>query len=209
MQKIYYGGRIMTMLGENDYVDAILVNDGKIIATGVREVVLDKVSEDTEYEEIDLNGQTLMPAFIDPHSHVSMVAQTAFMANLADCKNFEDIQEALIKYKEEKNLSDTAPIIGFGYDHNFLTEESHPTRKLLDKVSETNPIFILHTSAHMGSVNSATLSLAGITGNTEDPHGGVIGREKDGKEPNGYLEESAMGLVQGLIFSNLEMDFNE
>lgn len=209
MQKIYYGGRIMTMLDENDYVDAILVNDGKIIATGTREVVLDKVNEDTEYEEIDLNGQTLMPAFIDPHSHVSMVAQTAFMANLADCKTFEDIQETLIKYKETKNLSKTAPIIGFGYDHNFLAEESHPTKKLLDNVSETNPIFILHTSAHMGSVNSATLSLAEITENTEDPHGGVIGREKDGKEPNGYLEESAMGLVQRLIFSNLEMDFNE
>src|SRR5699024_4954058 len=162
-----------------------------------------------EFEKVNLKGKTLMPAFIDPHSHISVVAQTAFMADLSETKDFEDIQNVLKEYIKDKNLSEKDSLIGFGYDHNFLTEEAHPTKEVLDEVSETNPIFILHASAHMGVVNSAALELAKINEQTKDPAGGVVGREEDGSEPNGYLEEAAMDLIQGPVFANIEMDFNE
>lgn len=208
MQKMYYGGTILTMLDDDRYVEAMLVDDGKIVKTGFEKDLLNEI-EDKDIEKVNLQGQTVMPSFIDPHSHVSMVAQTAFMANLSGCKNLTDIKNTLIDYKEENKLSESDPIIGFGYDHNFLEEKEHPTKTLLNEVSETNPIFILHTSAHMGSVNDATLKLAGINEQTEDPAGGTLGREADGKEPNGYLEEAAMGLVQGPVFERVEMNFNE
>jgi hypothetical protein len=209
MQQMYYGGNIITMRGENDYVEAILVEDGQIIETGLKNELSDEVQNEKEVEKINLKGKTMMPSFIDPHSHVSMVAQTAFMADLSDCSNFEDIVATLTAYKNEKNLAAEEPIIGFGYDHNFLEEYAHPTKDVLDKVSETNPIFIMHTNAHMGSVNSVALALAGIDESTEDPEGGLLGREQDGQEPNGYLEESGLNLVRDTIFDNVEMNFNE
>lgn len=209
MRQMYYGGDIITMLGEEDYVEAVLVDDGRIIETGSEEEVLELAGKEGEFEKINLNGKTLMPAFIDPHSHISVVAQTAFMADLSETKDFEDIQNVLKKYIKDKNLSEKDSLIGFGYDHNFLTEEAHPTKEVLDEVSETNPIFILHASAHMGVVNSAALELAEINEQTKDPAGGVVGREEDGSEPNGYLEEAAMDLIQGPVFANIKMDFNE
>lgn len=209
MQQMYYGGDMITMLGEEDYVEAVLVNDGKIIGTGSDEEVLELAEKEGEFEKVNLKGKTLMPAFIDPHSHISIVAQTAFMADLSEAKDFKDIQNVLKKYIKDKNLSKKDSLIGFGYDHNFLTEEAHPTKEILDEVSETNPIFILHASAHMGVVNSAALELAEIDEQTKDPVGGVVGREEDGSEPNGYLEEGAMDLIQGPIFANIEMDFDE
>lgn len=209
MPQMYYGGDIITMLGEEDYVEAVLVDNGKIIETGSEEEVLELAGREGEFEKVNLNGKTLMPAFIDPHSHISVVAQTAFMADLSETKDFEDIQNVLKKYIKDKNLSEKDSLIGFGYDHNFLTEEAHPTKEVLDEVSETNPIFILHASAHMGVVNSAALELAEIDEQTKDPAGGVVGREEDSSEPNGYLEEAAMDLIQGPVFANIEMDFNE
>src|SRR5690625_1772937 len=130
MQKIYCGGQILTMLNENKYVEAILISDGKIIGIGSEEEIFNIVENREYVDKINLNGQTLMPSFIDPHSHVSMVAQTAFMANLSECKSFIDIKNTLIEYKKKNSLGETDPIIGFGYDHNFLTEEAHPTKDI-------------------------------------------------------------------------------
>jgi len=207
MQKIFYGGNILTMTGEQNSVEAVLVEDGKIVKTGAEEAVFE--AADASVEKMDLKGQTLMPSFIDPHSHVSMVAQTSYMADLSECTSFSEIKQTLIDYKKDLDLSDTDPIIGFGYDHNFLEEKDHPRKPLLNKVSETNPIFLLHISAHMGSVNEATLQLAGVDSQTKDPDGGRLGRTDDGLEPNGYLEEAAMGLVQEAVFAQVDMDFNE
>jgi len=207
MQKIFYGGNILTMVDENDTAEAVLVEDGKIVKIGTKTELLKAANEDVK--KVDLRGQTLMPSFIDPHSHVSMVAQTSFMANLFDCTSFEEIKQTLIAYKEDNALSDTDPLIGFGYDHNFLEEKDHPTKALLNQVSKTNPIFILHTSAHMGSANDAALQLADVDAETKDPDGGRLGREVDGREPNGYLEEAAMGLVLTTVFAEVEMNFNE
>jgi len=209
MEKLFYGGDIITMTDENQFTEAVLVNNGKIVQTGTEKELLNKVENQGNVEKIHLQGKTLMPSFIDPHSHISMVAQTSFMANLSECKNFDDIKRALNDCKKDNNLTDKEPIIGFGYDHNFLAEEKHPTKMVLNQVSETNPIFIIHTSAHMGCVNDASLTLAGVSEETKGPDGGVIGREEDGVEPNGYLEEGAMNLVQDPVFANVELDFDQ
>lgn len=43
----------------------------------------------------------------------------------------------------------------------------------------------------MGVMNSKALELCGITKDTPNPAGGLIGREKDSQIPSGYLEEQA------------------
>src|SRR5699024_4970647 len=94
----------------------------------------------------------------------------------------------------------------FGYDHNFLKEESHPTKEVLNQVSTEHPIFISHVSGHVGCANDAALEMAGIDANTPDKEGGVIGRIKGTDEPNGYLEEGSMTAIQILIFTIIELD---
>ena len=97
--------------------------------------------------------------------------------------------------------------MGYGYDHNFLDEQQHPTKEVLDRVSDTIPVCILHTSGHMCVANSVLLRECGITADTPDPEGGKFGREEDGT-PNGYIEEvPAMVKVLIPVFSRVKADF--
>ncbi len=205
MQKLYYGGDIITMREEGDAPEALLAADGKIVYVG--ELAEARKRCLPEAEEIDLKGRTLMPSFIDPHSHISMLAQYTDFANLGKCTSFEELVRILSAYKEEKHMGEGDVLVGYGYDHNFLDEQEHPTKAVLDRVSDTIPICILHTSGHMCVANSALLRECGITADTADPEGGKFGRLENG-EPNGYIEEvPAMVKVLIPVFSRVKADF--
>lgn len=144
-----------------------------------------------ETQKIDLQGKTLLPAFIDSHSHITALAQVLGLVNLSKCTNFEEIRKAITNYKEEKKIQEGEWIIGFGYNHNFLKERKHPTKIELDKITINNPILITHTSGHMGATNSLGLERIGINKSTLDPEGGFYERIEGSREPNGYMEENA------------------
>ena len=194
------------MENQKEEPEAILVNsiNGKIEAVGTLEQV-EAVSGACVYKE-NLCGKCLMPAFIDAHSHISMNAQMALCADLSTCKTFDDIIKKLKDYIDSKKIKKAQAVIGFGYDHNFLLEQEHPNRHVLDEASRDIPIMILHISGHLACVNSITLELAGITKDTPNPPGGLIGRGADGKEPNGYLEETGIPIVQEVVQSRLMID---
>jgi hypothetical protein len=78
----------------------------------------------------------------------------------------------------------------------------------LDVVSKDLPIYIIHPSGHLGVCNSKALQLCNITAATENPKGGVIRREADGRTPNGVLEETAHFLVLAKLFDQPK-DFME
>ena len=207
MKKLYYNGDIITMEGENDYVEAILTSD-KIIekAGSLQEIISYSNKQNYSNKKIDLNGKTMLPSFIDAHSHISMVAQTSWMADLKECKNFSEILKVMNKYKKSNNFSKNDLIVGFGYDHNFLKENEHPKKDLLNKISINNPVFIIHTSVHMAVANDKGLKWAGIDEDTPDSQGGKIGRIKESREPNGYLEEDPFMKIRPKIFQNPKFD---
>lgn len=205
MQKLYYGGDIVTMREETDTPEAVLVTDGKISYVG--ELAEARRQCLPGAEEIDLEGKTLMPSFIDPHSHIAMLAQYTDFANLGKCTSFKDLAVTLSDWLKEKRLAEGEVLVGYGYDHNFLDEQQHPTKEVLDRVSDTIPVCILHTSGHMCVANSVLLRECGITADTPDPEGGKFGREEDGT-PNGYIEEvPAMVKVLIPVFSRVKADF--
>ena len=205
MQKLYYGGDIVTMREETDTPEAVLVTDGKISYVG--ELAEARRQCLPGAEEINLKGKTLMPSFIDPHSHIAMLAQYTDFANLGKCTSFKDLAVTLSDWLKEKRLAEGEVLVGYGYDHNFLDEQQHPTKEVLDRVSDTIPVCILHTSGHMCVANSVLLRECGITADTPDPEGGKFGREEDGT-PNGYIEEvPAMVKVLIPVFSRVKADF--
>lgn len=185
MQRLYYGGDIITMRAETDAPEALLVSDGKIAYVG--ELLEARKRCLPGAEEIDLGGRTLMPSFIDAHSHIAMLAQYTDFVNLGKCESFDDLVETLTAWKEEKGLGAGDILVGYGYDHNFLKEQAHPTRAVLDRVSDVMPVCVLHTSGHMCAANSVLLRDCGIAADTPDPEGGKFGREADGT-PDGYVE---------------------
>lgn len=190
MKTLYYGGPIITM-EKRIYAEAVLVEDGKILAVGNKNELL-SCGEMLRY---DLQGRTMLPAFLDAHSHLVSVGRTLSMVDLSGTCSIAEIQDRIRQYMK-KDGKQTC-IYGFGYDHNELFEHRHPVREELDAVADTMPMIITHASGHMGVVNSAALKMLGITEETADPEGGRIGRE--GKQPNGYLEEAAFMQVVGKL----------
>ncbi|MEC5425828.1 amidohydrolase [Virgibacillus sp. C22-A2] len=185
---LFYGGSILTM-GEKGDVEAVAVKDGKIIRTGSIDACRTALGSD-EVQEINMNGKCLLPGFIDPHVHLMMLGMCNTWIDISypKVKSIDDLVNELSIHTDK--LRDGAIIRGFGFDQRNLKEKRYPTADDLDRVSTEYPIQIMHVSGHSNIVNHYLLNDLGIDVNTEDPEGGVIGRDETGK-PNGQLFDSA------------------
>lgn len=195
-QSLYYGGTIITM-EDTLYAEAVIVEDGRIKYAGSEKEAFEQIRPDCEC--INLEGRTLLPGFIDGHSHITALANTLGLVPLNDAKSFKEIAERIKAFKEKRHIKPGQWIMGFGYDHNFLEEKRHPDKSVLDSAADGNPVMISHASGHMGVINSLGLSELGITENTPDPQGGKIGRLSGSMQPDGYLEENAFTGVSAKI----------
>lgn len=194
---IYTGGNIVTVNELQPTAEAVAVKRGRIVAVGYRDEVMKLKGSRTQ--QVDLQGSTLLPGFIDPHGHVYNTGIQAISANLLPRPDgtVNDIPELQARLKEWAAQNDTLVkkygwIVGFGYDDGQLKEHRHPTRDDLDKVSRELPIVLIHQSGHLGTMNSKALELAGISASSKDVQGGVIRRRAGTQEPDGVLEEAAL-----------------
>ena len=208
MKKLFYNGDIITMENDTENIEAVFVENGIIKKVG-SEKELNHLKENSEVEQFDLKGKTLIPSFIDPHGHLAMMGPFATMVDLSMCESFDDLIAALKGFIKENNIKKGEKVVGSGYDHNFLKEGIHPTKEILNQVSMDHPVFISHASVHMGCVNDAGLKLAGIDENTPDVEGGLIGRIEGSSEPNGYLEEEGWMAAQRIIFNYTQEELLE
>ena len=190
---IYHGGDIVTIDEKQPTAEAVAVRGGKIVAVGKKDEVLKLQGDNTKL--IDLGGKCLLPGFVDGHGHCFATGLQAASANLLappdyTVKDIPGILAELKKFATTSTAKKYGVIIGFGYDDAQLKEQRHPTRHDLDTVSKDVPIYVIHQSGHLGAANTKGLEIAGITAETKNPVGGVIRREKDGKTPDGVLEET-------------------
>ncbi|MGY6626257.1 amidohydrolase [Acinetobacter johnsonii] len=195
---LVYGGPILTMQGmQPSYVDAMLIQDGKIRYTGTLSEA-EKLAP--QAKRLNLNNKTVIPGIIDAHSHLNSVGMQQTVANLYPPPDGKVVSIATL-IQEMKAWAKQNPtfvqatsgwIIGNGYDDAQLQEKTHPTATDLDQISTTQPVLILHQSGHLASVNHKALELLGINEKSRNPSGGVIRRVVGTNIPNGVLEESVV-----------------
>ena len=204
---IYRDGNIITINDAQPSAQAIAIKDGLILAVGSDAEVLKYKNPETVV--VELKGNTLVPGFVDAHSHFAGVGTQAIVANLlpapdGSVNTIADLQMAMRNYIDSSAIVKNYNVaIGFNYDDSQLVEKRHPTRHDLDAVSTSIPIVIMHQSGHLGVYNTKALDLMGISADTEDPSGGIIEREADGKTPNGVMQENA----HFMIFFKMIPDF--
>jgi hypothetical protein len=192
---IYFGGDIITMVGETaQYTESVTVKDGKIRFVGKYKDAIKRAGEG--YQTINLEGKTLMPSFIDPHSHFINSLGMSSQANcspspVGEANNVSGIIKALKNLKVDKNIPDGELIMGYGYDDTVMPDGKLLNRDDLDKAFPNNPVMVLHVSLHGAVLNSESLSKFGISDKTETPPGGVIVRKPGTKEPYGLIMETA------------------
>ena len=140
----------------------------------------------------DLRGRTMLPGFIDGHSHfVSAGLMAATQLDLSSppvggVKNIAEIK-GLIRAKAAETPKGEW-ILGFGYDDTGLEDKRHPLASDIDEVAPEHPVLLRHVSGHLSACNGLALAKANSTKDTPDPVGGVIRRDEHGN-PNGVLEE--------------------
>jgi hypothetical protein len=193
-ERIIRGGPIVTVNPAQPAAAAVAIAGGKIVAVGTEAEVMAWKGPGTVVT--DLGGKTLVPGFVDGHSHFWSLVDVQTQALCASppagtCRSVADVIASLKKIQERRRLGPGKFVIGFGYDPELLAEKRPPTRQELDAAFPDNPVLLVHVSGHGAMLNSKALATYGITAATPTPPGGVIGREAGSQEPNGLLFETA------------------
>lgn len=198
---VYVGGTVVTMDPAGRTVEAVAVRGDRILMTGSRAEVEALVGRRTRV--VDLAGRTLVPGFYAPHDHFPDAGRVALYQvdlnspPMGTVERIDDLVRLLAA--KAKTLPEGTWILGRGYDDTLLEEKRHPTRHDLDRVSTTHPIWIIHTSGHLGVANSLALRMAGVDAATPQPGNGVIRKDPRTGEPTGVFEEGASALVTRLL----------
>ena len=193
---LYHNGTILSMDAQDTTPEAVLTQGETIAAVGSEATLRAQMPQDTKV--VDLQGQTMIPAFIDPHGHFPDSGFIElFRVNLAapPIGTCTDIKTALQRLRDKAQSTPSGEwIMGVCFDNTAIAEARMPTRAELDSVSRDHPIWVIHASGHNGVANSLALDLQGITETTPDPIGGRYGRDPATGELTGLIEGiSAMG----------------
>lgn len=79
---IFFGGDIVTVNDRGPSAEAVAVADGKIIGVGPREKIEARF-KGAGTSLIDLAGRTMIPGFVDAHSHIAQYEMTWGTPNLS------------------------------------------------------------------------------------------------------------------------------
>lgn len=196
---VFLGDHIVPMTGIEDRVGALAVTGETIVWSGARDAAAPWIGSDTRV--VELGERALLPGFIDAHGHLTYQAAVLDLANVAappvgPVTDIAALQRTLADHMRTRPPAPGGWIIGNGYDDSLLAEQRHPDRRDLDAVTTEQPVAVIHVSGHLAAVNSLALAAIGYDAETADPGGGHIRRFPRSREPNGVLEESAIGPVR-------------
>ncbi|MFK8049127.1 MAG: amidohydrolase [Halioglobus sp.] len=191
---IISGGPIVTMDSANPDAEAVAIKDGKIIAVGSRKKI--NTYRGANSEQLDLAGRTLIPGFIDGHSHFSQAISAASWANVSgapvgDTSSIADIITEVQALKTRNEVSPGEWLVAYGYDADTLSDDRNINRDDLDTAFPDNPVVLIHVSFHGAVLNSQAFAAIGYDESTPTPEGGIIVRREDSNEPLGLIMETA------------------
>jgi len=174
----------------------VAVEGPRIAAVGPRAEIARRIGPATRV--VELGDRALLPGFVDAHGHLGLVMLLVEHLNVSSppvgpMESIDDVVAALRARITERPPAPGEFVVGYGYDDSLLAEGRHPDRDDLDRASPTQPIVLIHVSAHLVTANSAALAAIGYDATTPDPPGGVIRRRPGSREPSGVLEEAAAG----------------
>lgn len=188
---IFDNGVLLTQEPGLPVAEAMAVTGGKITAVGRSTDIRSMAGASTR--RVDLYGRTLIPGLIDAHAHIWKIGH--LLTTMVDLRRTRSVGEILaLLPAAQGRLGASAWLLGRGYNEANLAEGRAPTRAELDRAVSDRPVVLTRTCGHIYATNSVALARAGITRDTPDPAGGVIGRDATG-EPTGLLHETAMGLI--------------
>jgi len=174
-----------TLARPDETFEAVAVRDGRIVRVDSEYEVDFLVGTGTEV--VDGGGRTLLPGFIDAHTHLEQQGQYLVHADLSDAGTLDEAVETLAS-----DAADGEWLLGFGWDESDWPEGRYLTREDLDRVSEDRPVAALRVDMHTAALNSVALDRLREEMPAEDVR-------TEGGEPTGVVVEDAAGELWSVV----------
>jgi len=103
----------------------------------------------------DLGGKTMLPGFVDPHSHFINAPTLSQQVNVSPSPvgpgdTVSSIIAALKAYQDKAKIPDGGWILAWGYDDSMV-KGGTLTRRDLDAAFPNHKVMVTHVSLHGGS----------------------------------------------------------
>ncbi|SNS26942.1 amidohydrolase [Sphingopyxis indica] len=199
---LYRGGPIVTMDGDTPQtVEAVVTRGGRIAYVGSETGAEAAAGKDAAIHE--LHGATMLPGFIDAHSHFAVAMQMAggldlWDKSLAPVTDIAGLQRVIGDFIAREAIPPGGWVIVWQYDNENLAEKRHITRAELDAVAADRKIVVLHQSLHALVANSAALAAAKLSDASEPPPGGMMLRDDAGHLTGVLLERSTFLMLTAM-----------
>lgn len=193
---IYTGGPIVTMEPSMPRAEAIAVAGGRIIAVGSAAEV--ERTRGPSTRSIDLKGATLMPGFVEAHSHPLMSAM-AWGDPVVDVRAVHTPTYAAVLEKIKRRVKKATPgeaiwFLGLDPQLHAGMGKNRParfwTRSLLTMLSLSRPVISIRVYT-----NTKALETFRIDASYKPPLGGRVVRTADDR-PWKFVETSAWMLLK-------------
>ncbi len=196
---IFFGGDIITVNDRQPEAEAVAVKDGKIVYVGDKKGAFDWKGENTNL--VDLQGKTLLPGFINPHTHITLDAIVSASTDVSPFK-YKTIKEVIEVLKEAVKKG---PVLAWGYDPSLMSDPGELNFETLDAISKDTPIVVVNKSGHIAYGNRKAFEIAKVTDQTPNPVGGSYQRDKEGHLTGVGYEVPAVGRLVSAV-NNLSTD---
>jgi predicted amidohydrolase YtcJ len=198
---LVYNATIYTIDSSFSTTEAILIKDGKILASGK---AADLEKEYTIKEKLDAQGKFIYPGFIDAHAHFVGYAQGLQTVNLFGTESWEDVMHQVSDWG--KGIEKGKWMIGRGWDQNDWANKNFPTNERLTQRFPDNPVILTRVDGHAAIVNQKAIEIAGIKAGDKINGGEIV--VANGKL-TGVLIDNAVDLVTAKIPAPTDSEFKQ
>ena len=173
--RILINGQVITVDSGALIAEAVAITGNRIVAVGTSDEIGDLAGPATSI--IDLNGRTVVPGFIDAHSHVEGLAESENFRVPVQIPHSVDSTDALLERLKARaaDLPAGSWIVGQG-----TYNQPMPSREELDSELPDHPV-VLRWSSHDLLINHKAVEVSQLE-NVPDPTGmGRIERAANGE----------------------------
>lgn len=190
---VLYNGKVLTADDKFTVAQAVAVRDGKILATGDTDYILQMAGPKTT--KIDLKGGSVTPGFMDAHAGVSAGGHgpsgPTFMKNYTSLRGQSATLDEVLR--GIKTAVDKAPAGEWVYVNPFRTAAAYQLNmQLLDQVAPNHPLLVTMDNT-TGFVNSRAFAALKDYMADEVVQAGIY-KDKDGK-PTGRVAGGTYGVL--------------
>lgn len=176
---IFTNANVLTVDDDFSEAQAIAVRGNRILAVGTNGEVRAVAGENATM--IDLEGKTVLPGFIDAHTHVVSGSVVDAIMEYVGMARYTTVDEVLQHIA--MRVSDTPAgewLVFRNFDPAVQEGADVLTFADLDPISTEHPIFVLNASGHLAYANSKAFEISGVTNDVGNPAGGEFVRDTDG-----------------------------